>query len=240
MNTESAEQVSKRPNLVLCMADDLGWGDTKKDLAPPQNQTESTESTTHKNTRLFLLSGQSNMANMDPQVSFTPTLRDAFPNDQLIVVKVAYGGRPIARWVPRGKIYKELIEKAKRAVHEKDVTTITFVWMQGERDHQEDETTLTYKENLETLYRQLTEDFDRSDIHFVIGRLSDARLGTPNWDKIRSIQVEVAQSLPFADWIDTDDLNGPTNGVHCPPEGYKQMGQRFAQKAIDLIKKPPM
>ncbi|WP_437223317.1 sulfatase-like hydrolase/transferase [Planctomicrobium sp. SH661] len=186
-------------------------------------------------TRLFLLSGQSNMANMDPDVSFMPELRKAFPDDELIMVKVAYGGRPIARWVPRGKIYSELLEKTKQAIEGKKVDSVTFVWMQGERDHQEDDTTRTYRDNLKTLYQQLTEDLGREDIHWVIGRLSDARLGTPNWDTIRQIQVDVAEEHPLASWIDTDDLNGPNNEVHCPPEGYAEMGRRFAQAAIDLI-----
>ncbi|MCA9192937.1 MAG: sulfatase-like hydrolase/transferase [Planctomycetales bacterium] len=187
--------------------------------------------------RLFLLSGQSNMANLDPEISFVPKLRAEFPDDELIFTKVAYGGRAIARWVPRGKIYVELIEKAKLTVQGKELASITFVWMQGERDHQEDEMTQNYRANLETLYQQLCEDFHRIDIHWVIGRLSDARLGTPNWDKIRNVQVEVAESHPLAAWIDTDDLNGTQNAVHCPPEGYKQMGIRFAQAAIQLIRK---
>jgi hypothetical protein len=118
----------------------------------------------------------------------------------------------------------------------KKVDTVTFVWMQGERDHQEDETTAAYKKNLETLYKQLSEDFRREDINWVIGRLSDARMGTDNWEKIRQIQVDVAESHPRAAWIDTDDLNGPDNGVHCPPSGYKRMGLRFADKAIEMMK----
>ena len=69
----------------------------------------------------------------------------------------------------------------------------------------------------------------------VIGRLSDARLGTVNWDTIRQIQVDVAEKHPRAAWIDTDDLNGPNNEVHCPPDGYKQMGIRFAEAAVELI-----
>ena len=36
-------------------------------------------------TRLFILSGQSNMAALDPEVSFIPTLKAAFPADDLIV-----------------------------------------------------------------------------------------------------------------------------------------------------------
>ena len=40
-------------------------------------------------TRLFILSGQSNMAGLNPDVSFTPTLKKAYPDDELVVVKSA-------------------------------------------------------------------------------------------------------------------------------------------------------
>lgn len=128
------------------------------------------------------------------------------------------------------------MKEAKAATADKKIDTVTFVWMQGEKDHQEDATTQAYRKNLETLYDQLTEDFKRDDINWVIGRLSDARLGTANWDAIRQIQVDVTDKHPRAAWIDTDDLNGPDDGVHCPPKGYKQMGIRFAEKAVGLIK----
>ncbi len=45
-----------------------------------------------------------------------------------------------------------------------------------------------------------------------------------------------AGSHPGATWANTDDLNGPDDGVHCPPEGYRRMGFRFADNAIALIK----
>jgi arylsulfatase A-like enzyme len=221
-------------------ADQAAAASTTDGAAAPQAQPAPAPAAASapKKTRLFLLSGQSNMANLDPNVSFTPTVRAAFPNDDVIVIKVAYGGRPISRWVPRGMIYSQLLEKAKELTEGKPVESVAFVWMQGERDHQEDATTQAYQANLEALYQQLVEDLGRKDIVWVIGRLSDARLGTANWDTIRKVQMEVAANHPLATWIDTDDLNGPTNGVHCPPEGYEEMGRRFAQAAIDLINKP--
>jgi arylsulfatase A-like enzyme len=238
---ETADVAEDHPELVAEMKTQLRqWVDSVEQsrLGKDYESADSSASTTPasgKRTHLFLCSGQSNMKNLDLDVSFTPALKKAFPEDEVIVTKAAYGGRAISRWVPQGKIYRELLKAAKTATAGKKIDTVTFVWMQGERDHQEDATTRSYKRNLETLYDQLTEDFKRDDINWVIGRLSDARLGTANWDTIRLIQVEVADKHPRAAWIDTDDLNGPNNAVHCPTDGYKQMGTRFAEKAISLI-----
>ena len=117
--------------------------------------------------------------------------------------------------------------------------------MQGERDARE-ELGGSYKDNLIGLYDQLSIDLERDDINFVIGRLSDFDMYNqryPDWTLIREIQVEVANSNSRFDWIDTDDLNDGlnarggsiSNDLHMSVEGYKIMGERFADKAIKLI-----
>ena len=52
---------------------------------------------------LFILSGQSNMARLDPSDSFTPTVIKEFGSDNVIVVKDAKGGQPIRRWYKNWK-----------------------------------------------------------------------------------------------------------------------------------------
>lgn len=73
----------------------------------------ATPQTQNKRVHLFILSGQSNMYYMDPNKSFTPELRKAFPDDEVIVVKDSMGGQPISMWVKitdvkegKGKPYK--------------------------------------------------------------------------------------------------------------------------------------
>lgn len=50
-----------------------------------------------------------------------------------------------------------------------------------------------------------------------------------------------AESYLRCAWGDTDDLNESEleakNDLHFPKEGYKLLGQRFAEKAIVLISK---
>jgi len=56
--------------------------------------------------------------------------------------------------------------------------------------------------------------------------------------------VTVAEADPRGAWIDTDDLHDKidkadkhSKDLHCSPDGYRLMGERFAKKAIELIKK---
>src|SRR5690349_13496467 len=103
--------------------------------------------------RLFILSGQSNMAGLKPETTFTPAIKAAFPNDDNIIVKSAQGGAPIRQWVKnwkapenskvksnpsvQGKLYDELMSAVKQSVGDKKVDSVVFIWMQGERDARE-------------------------------------------------------------------------------------------------------
>jgi hypothetical protein len=202
---------------------------------------------------LFILSGQSNMAGLNPDLSFTPAVAREFGASSVIVVKDAQGGQPIRRWYKQwkpegvtaaaagqGDLYDRLMAKVRNATEGQPLASVTFVWMQGERDAKENHGKV-YAESLKGLVAQLEADLDRKDIHVVIGRLSDCENNNPKvpgWNVVREAQVKAASELPSAAWVDTDDLNGPKNGLHYDKPGYAELGKRFAASAIDLIRKP--
>jgi len=125
------------------------------------------------------------------------------------------------------------------AAGDKQTATVTFVWMQGERDAKEKHGEV-YAKSLKGLIQQLSDDLKRKDINFVIGRLSDFSNDNkkyPHWTIVRKAQVEVGESGPRGAWVDTDDLNGDKDGLHYTKAGYKELGTRFAKKSIELVKK---
>ncbi len=208
------------------------------------------ESAEAKKLHLFILSGQSNMVGLKPEVSFTPAVKKAFAGDDVIVVKDAKSGRPIRMWYKKwkpakgdtpkgtGDLYDSLMKKVAAAIKGKTPTTVTFVWMQGERDAKEKHGEV-YAASMRGLVDQLQADLRRKDVNFVIGRISDFDMKNKryqHWTKVRDAQVEVAEADPRGGWIDTDDLNGKKNGLHYSKDGYKKMGTRFAEKAVELIK----
>jgi hypothetical protein len=123
--------------------------------------------------------------------------------------------------------------KVNAAIEGKKIQTVTFVWMQGEHDAAEKNDNV-YKESLLGLIKQLSDDIKRDDVNFVIGRLSRFR-SDENWEGVRKAQVEAAESNPRGAWVDTDDVD--IAGIHYTAVGYKDLGKRFADKAIALIKK---
>lgn len=198
---------------------------------------------------LFILSGQSNMERLNPEVSFTPTVAEAFGKENVTVVKDAQGGKPIRSWcsetngkIEIGGLYKSLLGKVQALGDLSQYESVTFVWMQGERDATE-KLGEVYAANLKGLIKRLSTDLKRDDLFFVIGRLSDfdmANKSYAHWTMIRDVQVAVAEEDKRGGWVNTDDLNDkgspPKNDLHYTNEGYKLFGKRLADKAIELIK----
>ena len=197
------------------------------------------------------------MAGLDPNISFTPAVQEAFGKENVIVVKDAQGGQPIRRWYKQwkpedgempennGDLYDRLMTKVNAAIAGKTIKTVTFVWMQGERDARESHGRV-YAQSLAGLIDQLSADLKRDDVNFVIGRLSDFDNDNkryPHWTVVREAQVQVAEASKRGAWVDTDDLNDKQDAqgnvkhdLHYTKDGYKTLGQRFADKAIALVR----
>jgi len=213
-----------------------------------------------KPVHIFILSGQSNMARMKPQVGFEPEARQLFPDADIVYMKVSRGGQPIRLWV---KDYAEIAKKHRLTIPGKQTGTplyepilkqyqnlltrhpqpasVTLCWMQGERDARE-KLSAAYQEALEQLIKRLRRDLGQPEMNVVIGRLSD--FGGPDytdWQNIRTAHVAVAAKDPRCAWVDCDDLNdrevgdSRKNDLHYTATGYELLGRRFARQAKALI-----
>lgn len=228
-------------------------------LIPFQAQSIEKSSEYDEGIHLFIFSGQSNMARFKPKNEFQPIVEEAFGKSNVIIVKEAKGGQPIRRWykdwqsangeVPdsTGDIYDVLMEHVKAEVKGKTIKTVTFIWMQGERDAKDSQGEV-YEESLKGILTQLQDDLQFDAINFVCGRLSDFGMDNkkcPHWTMIRDIQQSFAESYARGAWVNTDDLNDGVdkkgrerkNALHYTPEGYKILGERYASEAIRLINK---
>lgn len=211
-----------------------------------------------KPVHIFILSGQSNMAGMDPKLGFEPETEKLFPDSEVLYFKVARGGQPIRLWLAewndiaakhglsiknKGPVYYEpILQQYKKLVetHPKP-SSVTFCWMQGERDARE-QLSAAYADAMKQLIANLRRDLEQPEMNFVIGRLSD--FGKPDnehWQKVREAQVEVAAGDEHGAWVDCDDLNDKDrngakfNDLHYTKEGYELLGRRYARQAKALI-----
>lgn len=218
-----------------------------------------------KPVHLFILTGQSNMAGMKPELGFVPEAKALFPDAEVVFIKVAQGGRPIREWVPEWDAIAKKHGIDVAAVRDKDKsnatphydkilaqmkellvkypqpTSITFCWMQGENDAKT-KLDAAYADSLKQLIENLRRDLKSPDMKVVIGRISDyGAVDDAPWQAVRKVQVGISESDKNAAWVDCDDLNDkmkadkPFNDLHYTPEGYKLLGQRYARQAKALI-----
>ena len=209
-----------------------------------------------KPVHVFILSGQSNMAGMNPASGFVPETKKLFADAEVLYFKVARGGQPIRLWVEEwnniaGKhnlkarinnttYYKPILEQFARITKgHPSPKSVTFCWMQGERDAKE-QLSAAYTEAMKQLIANLRRDLKQPEMNFVIGRLSDCR-NDKSWENVRTSQVNVANSDPRGSWVDCDDLNDKEkngvkhNDLHYTKEGYALLGRRYARQAKALI-----
>lgn len=213
---------------------------------------------------LFILSGQSNMEGMNA-APFVAELKKIMPDTDIQFVKVAKGGQPIRKWVANYQqlaknagiekdfsnvkpVYYDAILKAVAGTpgDKKGFDSVSFLWMQGERDAKEN-LAPAYRTSLESLIASLRRDLKCPDMNVVIGRISD-HMKDGDWQKVRTAQVQAATSDPHGAWVDTDDLNnkprkdktGTQDDLHLTAPGYKLLAQRLARQAAALVvgKKP--
>jgi hypothetical protein len=213
-----------------------------------------------KPVHIFILSGQSNMAGMNPKAGFEPEAKKLFPDAEVVYLKIARGGQPIRLWVEEfpeiakkhkltvpgkatGTQYYEPILKQYRGLLDKypKPASVTFCWMQGERDAKE-KLSAAYAEALKQLIENLRRDLKQPAMNFVIGRLSDfGKPGETEWENVRKAQVELAGKDKRGSWVDCDDLNDKEkngvkrNDLHYTKAGYELLGRRFARQAKALI-----
>lgn len=206
---------------------------------------------------LFIFSGQSNMVRLKPKEVFQPIMEKEYGKENIIIIKEAKGGQPVSRWYKdwkpvsgeapdsTGDLYDQLMNKVMTATQGRKFKSVTIFWMQGERDAKDAQGEV-YAESLQGILEQLRTDLSYKEINFICGRLSDFDMDNkkcPHWTMIRDIQQDFAESYANGAWINTDDLNDGLdakgrdrrNALHYSVEGYKILGERYAEKAILLI-----
>lgn len=184
---------------------------------------------------LFILSGQSNMAGMNLGHFTTHTNSWAEDNNVNVDhIKVNEGGRPISDWYnvdtdsPVGYLNQILSQ-----IPNTEYDSVTLLWMQGERDSYLRTPISEYDEAFTGMLSVLS-DATGVEVEKVDGRLSDftgPRHDAATWNALREYKMN-------GRWVDTDDLNdfsNSPNDLHYTSEGYRILGERFAEEAIDII-----
>ena len=176
------------------------------------------------------------MQGMNPNTGLMPEAKNIFKDSDVKYIKISKGGRPIRLWVNEWNSIAErhelkariettefyqpiLTEYSKMIKDFGKPKSITFCWMQGERDAKEN-LSLAYEDALNQLIKNLRRDLKRPDMSFVIGRISDhIKESHKSWTGVRKAQVKVSKDDPLGAWVDCDDLNNMTDEFNTMTQG---------------------
>lgn len=193
-----------------------------------------------------------------PEVSFGRAMAQAFPKDDIYLIKHAWGASSLGGgWSPvagkksgvmtggkgtPGLQYNLFTRAVKAALANLDKANIDYeiagmLWMQGETDAQSKYggRDKDYDKNLAAFIADMRMNYGK-DLPFVIGRINNH--GQWNGTNTRTAQQVVAEKTEGVYWFDTDDIQRSGNG-HYTTAGQIELGRRFAKVFLPTTKSSP-
>lgn len=190
-----------------------------------------------------------------PEVSFGKAMAKEYPDDDIYLIKHAWGASSLGggwnsvlgkktgvmkggKGTP-GLQYNLFTAAARAALANLDKAKVDYevagmLWMQGETDsmNRYGGKDADYEANLTAFIAQMRKDYGK-DLAFVIARITTHHAGGES--KTRAAQVSVAESTKGVYWFDTDNLPRSGNG-HYTTKGQIILGNRFAEEFIKAEK----
>jgi len=186
-----------------------------------------------------------------PEVGFARALYAAGWRDVAIIKVHANFGRDVQSWPwgERGALFeawtKFVDARLAELTAQGDSTRVCgFVWHQGIDDAIHGKLASHYERNLSDLIGVLRKRYADEQTPFVLARSVNSRIAQPNSDPennspmavVRRAQVKVGESVPYAAWIDVDDLPN-VNTHHFSADSQLVIGRRFGEAFLQLLRK---
>jgi hypothetical protein len=172
-----------------------------------------------------------------PEIKLCRDIVDTQPGEEIAFVKYAVSGTNLWNdWEPTSGVqymnFMDAINDALLSISEPEI--VGMLWMQGESDAWSSQSTLEhaqeYELNLTNFIHQVRNDFGVPDLPFIIARISQSSVWT--WgDIVRQAQVNVSQTVPNTDMLDTNDLPLMSDAMHYNASSTITLGARFADAA---------
>ncbi len=184
-----------------------------------------------------------------PEVGFARALYAAGWRDIAIIKVHANFGREVQGWPwgEGGPLFNAwmMFVDARLAEFTADghsARICGFVWHQGIDDAIHGKLAGDYARNLSDLIGVMRERYGTTQTPFVLARSVNSRIAQPDPNAgddtpmavVRRSQVKVGESIPFAAWIDVDDLPN-VNIHHFSANSQLVIGQRFGEAFLKLL-----
>jgi hypothetical protein len=186
-----------------------------------------------------------------PEVGFARALYAAGWRDVAIIKVHANFGRDVQSW-PWGEggalfeAWTKFVDARLAEITAQGHSTRVcgFVWHQGIDDAIHGKLASHYERNLTDLIGVLRKRYATERAPLVLARSVNSRIAQPRPDPgnnspmamVRRAQVKVGESVPYAAWIDVDDLPN-VNTHHFSADSQLVIGRRFGETFLRLQQK---
>ena len=182
-----------------------------------------------------------------PEISFGRSIADAYPKDNIAIIKFSYGGTNLSNdWAPNGAEYKTFIATVEAGLEALLAEGSTYdiegmLWVQGEADATNLTRANAYESNLTELITNVRSEFgDGSNFPFYIAGLSTNSSYSDQFPSnaqiVREAQQAVASDVINTIYLNTNnEANYPfksADPAHFTYEAMISMGNDFADLAI--------
>lgn len=192
-----------------------------------------------------------------PEVAFAHAIARAWPDKQIVLIKMAIGGTSALAWAPDwtpegaaltgnervGALYDRLIKTQVKPIldrYGKEAKVVGILWAQGGRDGKFQKAAETYEANLTKIIKAFRRDLGDSQLPFVFAHTVDAPVtGFPYIEQVRAGQKRVAGSVPRTALVPIDGLSRKRDRTHFDTQGQLELGRRFADAYLKLVDEEP-
>ena len=180
-------------------------------------------------------------------------MSEAFPDKTIIIIKIGRGGTSVLTWSPewteelattaRNQHFKPNYDQIAADVRAVDpsrrANLAAIVWLQGERDAQFEAAAVHYERHLTAFLTGLRRDLDSPEALLLIAEISPRiteEFPFPALEIVRSAQRRVADVLPNAEPVKTDDITTLEDGHHYDTGGLIKLGRRFGEAYVQSVR----
>lgn len=159
-----------------------------------------------------------------PGMSFANAVKDRLPGP-IGLVPCAVGGSAIKEWARGTHLYQNMVKRAKAAVAHGGGELKALLWYQGESDTYSAHEVEMYKENFETLIRNVRTDLDSPSLPVI--QVAIASGEEKYLEQIREIQKGI--EMPNVVTVDAKGLQLKEDHLHLTTEAQVRLGFMLAE-----------
>jgi hypothetical protein len=163
--------------------------------------------------------------------SFAKVLLKANPSYQIGLIPAAVGGTSLDEWKPGGELYRNAVERARRAQQSGRLRGI--LWHQGEGDTSKEELAKSYRERFAAFMGHLRQDLEAADVPVVVGELGEFH-HHPFEEYLNHELALIPFSVPHCAFVSSAGLNHKGDNTHFDSPSAREFGRRYGLAFLSL------